>query len=55
MILTQKGKLNSHQRWMEKGNWLREGVRRGTGMVIKYGEGRRKALNVRMDMQPIFK
>jgi hypothetical protein len=33
--LTQKGKQNSCQRWMERRNWVGEGVRRGVGMVIR--------------------
>jgi hypothetical protein len=29
--LTQKGKQNNHQRWMEKGKLVGEGMERGTG------------------------
>jgi hypothetical protein len=36
--LTQKGKQNSHQKWMDGGNWVGDSVRRGTGMGIRCGE-----------------
>jgi hypothetical protein len=29
MNLTQREKLNSHQRWMERRNWVGEGMRNG--------------------------
>ena len=29
--LTQKGKVNSHQRWMEREKWVEEEVSRGRG------------------------
>ena len=40
MILTQKKKLNNHRRWTERGNWVGEGMGRGTGvgMEIRCGE-----------------
>ena len=41
--LTQKRKQNNHQWWMqrERGNWVREGVERGTrGVKFEEDEGR---------------
>jgi hypothetical protein len=41
MNFIQKGKQNSHQRWMERGNLVAEGVRRGMRMAIRcLGSGR---------------
>ena len=37
--LTQKGKLNSHLMCMERGSWVGEEVRRGTGKVVRCGKG----------------
>ena len=39
MNLTQKGKPNSHWRWMERGTWMEEGMRRGIGMGSDVGKG----------------
>jgi hypothetical protein len=48
--LTQKRKLNSHQRWMEGRNWVGEKVRRGTGMAVRYGGWGKTGLGLRMEM-----
>ena len=45
-----KGKLNSQWRWMEGGNWIGEGVRRGMMMVIRCGDGVTRGLRVRMEI-----
>jgi hypothetical protein len=37
MNLTKKEKLNSLQRWMDKGNWMGKGTR---SMGIRLGSGR---------------
>jgi hypothetical protein len=39
MNLTQKGKLNSHWRWVERGNWVGKGLKGRTGMEIRCGQG----------------
>lgn len=33
-----EGKQNSHHRWMERGNWEGDRVKRGIGMVTRYGK-----------------
>ena len=38
MNIAQKGKPNSHQKWMEREKWVKEGVRRETAVEIKCGE-----------------
>ena len=38
--ITQKRKLNSHRGRLERGYWLGEEVRRGTGMLIRCWEKR---------------
>ena len=49
MNLTQAGKLNSYQRWMERRNWVKEEVTGGPGMVIRFGKrGGERGLGVRM-------
>lgn len=46
-----EGKLSSHLRWMERGNWVGENVRRGMGMVISCWErGADRGLEVRMEI-----
>ena len=45
-----EGKQNDLQRYMEKGNWMGERVKRGTRMVIRCGEGARRGLGVRMEI-----
>jgi hypothetical protein len=39
MNLTQKGKQNSQWRWMEGGNQMGGGMRRGTWMWVWVGGG----------------
>lgn len=46
--LSQKGKQNRYQRWMDGGNWVREGMGRGAGLgnmsVGRAGEREQKLL-----------
>jgi hypothetical protein len=48
--LTQKGKLNSYQKCIERGNWVREGVRRGMEMVIRCGGVGGRGLGMRIEI-----
>lgn len=32
-----EGKQNSHHRWMERGNWMGDRVKRSKGMAIRCG------------------